>query len=115
MKTITYQAAEREEETVSPFLMMVFEYGREIGLYGLLASRLKIAMKEVKYSLVNKAQTVIASLVMGCGHTKAINETLEPERAAIRLNIYCKVQERAAQTLIADIFRHFEQHYRIAW
>src|SRR5579859_988865 len=82
MKTITYQAAEREDETVSAFLMMVFEYGREIGLYGMLASRLKIAMKEVKYSLVNKAQTVIASLVMGCGHTKAINEALEPERAA---------------------------------
>ncbi len=82
MKTITYQAAERDDETVSAFLMMVFEYGREIGLYGLLISRLRIAMKEVKYSLVNKAQTVIASLVMGCGYTKAINETLEPERAA---------------------------------
>jgi hypothetical protein len=82
MKTITYQAAEREDETVSAFLMMVFEYGYEIGLYGLLGSRLKIAMKEVKYSVVNKAQTVIASLVMGCGHTKAINETLEKERAA---------------------------------
>jgi len=82
MKTITYQAAEREDKTVSAFLMMVFEYGHESGLYGLLASRLKIAMKEVKYSLVNKAQTVIASLVMGCGHTKAINEQLEPERAA---------------------------------
>jgi hypothetical protein len=82
MKTITYQAAERDEDTVSAFLMMVFEYGHEIGLYGLLGSRLKIAMKEVKYSRVNKAQTVIASLVMGCGHTKAINETLEPERAA---------------------------------
>src|SRR5215813_13005425 len=82
MKTITYQAAEQEDETVSAFLMMVLEYGQEIGLYGLLGSKLKIAMKQVKYSLVNKAQTVIASLVMGCGHTKAINETLEPERAA---------------------------------
>lgn len=61
---------------------MVFEYGPEIGLYGLLASRLKIDMKEVKYSLVNKAQTVIAWLVMGGGQTQASNETLEPERAA---------------------------------
>ena len=82
MTTITYQAGEQEEESVSAFLMMVLEYGREIGLYGMLGSRLKIAMKEVKYSLVNKAQTIIASLVMGCGHTKAINETLEGERAA---------------------------------
>lgn len=82
MRTITYQAAEREDESVSAFLMMVFEYGHEIGVYGLLGSKLKVAMKEVKYSRVNKAQTVIASLVMGCGHTKAINETLQPERAA---------------------------------
>jgi hypothetical protein len=82
MKTITYQAADREDETVSVFLMMVFEYGHESGLYGLLASKLKMAMKEVRYSLVNKAQTVIASLVMGCGHTKAINEALASERAA---------------------------------
>ena|SRR5688572_5390368 len=82
MKTITYQAAEREDETVSAFLMLVLEHGHKSGLYGLLASRLKVAMKEVKYSLVSKAQTVMASLVMGCGHTKAINETLEPERAA---------------------------------
>jgi len=82
MRTITYQAAERELETVSPFLMMVFEYGHEIGLFGLMSRKVKVKMKAVKYSLVNKAQTVIASLVMGCGHTKAINEMLEPERAA---------------------------------
>ena len=82
MKTITYQGAEQEDETVSAFLMMVLEYGHEIGLYALLGSQLKIAMKQVKYSLVNKAQTVIAWLVLGCGHTKAINEALEPERAA---------------------------------
>src|SRR5262245_48926462 len=62
--------------------MMVFDDGREIGLYGLLGSRLKIKMKVVKYSLVNKAQAVIAELLMGCRHTRAINETLQPERAA---------------------------------
>ena len=36
-------------------------------------------MKEVVYSVLNKAQTVIASLVMGCQHTKAINEVLGEE------------------------------------
>lgn len=82
MKTITYQAAEREEETVSAFLMMVFEYGHEIKLFGLLGRKVKVKMKEVRYSLVHKAQTVIASLVMGCAHTKAINDVLEPEKAA---------------------------------
>lgn len=82
MKTITYQAAEREEETVSAFLMMVLEYGQEIRLFRLLGSQVKVKMKEVRYSLIHKAQTVIASLVMGCANTKAINETLESERSA---------------------------------
>ena len=82
MRTITYQAAEPEEDTVSAFLMLVFEYGYESRLFSLLGSKVKVKMKEVRYSLVNKAQTIIASLVMGCGHTKAINETLEPEKAA---------------------------------
>ncbi len=82
MRTITYQAAEREEQTVSAFLMMVLDYGQEIGLFSLLGSKVKVKMKQVRYSLVNKAQTVMASLVMGCGHNKAINEVLEPERAA---------------------------------
>ncbi len=82
MRTITYQAAEREEQTVSAFLMMVLDYGQEIGLFSLLGREVKVKMKQVRYSLVNKAQTVMASLVMGCGHNKAINEVLEPETAA---------------------------------
>jgi hypothetical protein len=82
MRRTTYQAAEREEQTVSAFLMVVLDYGQEIGLFSLLGSKVKVKMKQVRYSLVNKAQTVMASLVMGCGHNKAINEVLEPERAA---------------------------------
>lgn len=39
-------------------------------------------MKAVRYSLLNKVQTFIASLVMGCKHTKDINELLPQEVAA---------------------------------
>jgi hypothetical protein len=52
-------------------------------LFVLLGRKVKVKMKQVRYSLVHKAQTIMASLVIGCGHTKAINETLEPERAAV--------------------------------
>jgi hypothetical protein len=82
MKTITYEAAEEQEETVSAFLMMVLEYAKEIGMFTMLERLVKVAMKEVVYSRLQKAQTVIASLVMGCKHTKAINEVLGEERAA---------------------------------
>jgi len=80
--TITYEAEEKQDETVSAFLMLVLEFASEIGLFGWLERLVKVKMKQVRYGLVNKAQTVIASLVMGCANTKAINETLGDEIAA---------------------------------
>ena len=82
MKTITYESQEEQDKTVSAFLMMFLEYGQEIGLFRLLDRLVKVQMKAVVYSVLNKAQTVIASLVMGCKHTKAINEVLGEEEIA---------------------------------
>ena len=82
MQTITYEAAEAQVETVSAFLMMVLEYGKEIGLFTRLERLVKVSMKEVVYSRLQKAQTVMASLVMGCKHTKDINDVLSQEVAA---------------------------------
>ena len=64
VKTITYERAEIQEKTVSAFLMMFLENAQEIGLFVLIASTVKVKMKEVNYSMVNKAQTIMASLVM---------------------------------------------------
>ena len=82
MRSITYETSETQVETVSAFLMMVLEYCTEIGLFQLLEQVVKINMKAVVYSLLHKAQTVIVSLVMGCAHTKAINERLADEKVA---------------------------------
>jgi hypothetical protein len=82
MKTITYESAETQDETVSALLMMFLEYGTEIGLFMLLGTLVKVKMKTVIYGVLNKAQTVIVSLVMGCRHTKAINEVLADETVA---------------------------------
>jgi hypothetical protein len=82
MQTITYEADVEQEETVSAFLMVVLEYASEIGAFRLLERLVKVKMKAVWYSVLHKAQTVMASLVMGCEHTKAINDVLREERAA---------------------------------
>lgn len=82
MKTITYEAAQKQEETVSAFLMMVMEYGKESGIFMMMEQLVKVKMKEVVYSRLQKAQTIIASLVLGCKHTQAINAVLGEERAA---------------------------------
>ncbi len=82
MKTITYESAEAQDETVSALLMMFLEYGKEIGLFVLLSSLVQVKMKTVVYGVLNKAQTVIVSVVMGCRHMKAINEVLAEEIVA---------------------------------
>jgi hypothetical protein len=81
MKTITYEQAETQTETVSVMLMTVLEYAQEIGVFELL-EQVQVKMKTVRYSPLNKAQTIMASLVMGCQHTKAINERLAEETPA---------------------------------
>jgi len=70
MSSIIYEADEKQEETVSVFLMMMLEYAQESSLWRMLNQHVNIKMKEVTYSRLNKAQTVIASLLVGCTHTK---------------------------------------------
>jgi hypothetical protein len=82
MSKIAFEAGEPQEETGSAFLMLVLEYATEIGLFSLLERLLHVTMKTVRYTPLFKAQTVIASLVLGCAHTKAINDTRGEEVAA---------------------------------
>jgi len=82
MSSIIYEADEKQAETVSVFLMMMLEYAQESDLWQLLNRSVDVKMKEVRYSRLNKAQTVIASLLTGCAHTKDINEKLSEEVAA---------------------------------
>ena len=85
MHTIAFEDGGAQEETVLAILMLVLEYGTEVGLFGihgLLDRMVCIAMKTVRCCPLYKAQTIITSLVMGCAHTKAINETLGAEVAA---------------------------------
>jgi hypothetical protein len=82
MNTIAFEEGGQQEETVSAFLMLVLAYAQEIGLFRLLDEMVHVAMKTLVYTPLAKAQTVITSVVTGCAHTKAINDTLGEEVAA---------------------------------
>ena len=82
MDTIAFEDGGQQEETVSAFLMLVLDYAPGIGLFRLLDEMVRVRMKNVVYSVTHKARTVIASVVMGCAHTKALNDTLGEEVAA---------------------------------
>ncbi len=65
--------------------MLALDEAQERGLFGIHGLRdrlLHVATKTVRYSPLYKAETIIASLVMGCAHTKAINDTLGEEEVA---------------------------------
>jgi hypothetical protein len=49
MSSIIYEADEKQEETVSVFLMMM-EYAEESGLWRMLNEKVDVKLKEVVYS-----------------------------------------------------------------
>jgi len=53
MQTITYEAAEKQEETVSVLLMTILEYAQDTPLYRYL-DRVTVEMKSVIFSPLNK-------------------------------------------------------------
>ena len=63
MSSIIYEVDEKQEETVSVFLMMMLEYVATSDLWQMLNQSVHIKMKEVTYGRLNKAQTVIAESV----------------------------------------------------
>jgi Transposase DDE domain group 1 len=104
--TITYQAeSAAQAESVSPFLMLFLEYARESGVFRALAEVVKVKMKSVVYGPLQKAQTIMASVVMGCGHTKAINEVLGEELGAAN---YLQMDRFPDQSQINRYLTRFE-------
>jgi hypothetical protein len=53
-----------------------------VGLFQPLIEHLNVKIKTVRYSPLQKAQTLIASILLGCPHTSAINHRLVPDRVA---------------------------------
>lgn len=106
MSTITYEAENAQQaETVSPFLMLFLEYARQSGAFRVLAEVVKVKMKSVVYGPLQKAQTIMASLVMGCGHTKAINDVLSEEVGAAN---YLQMERFPDQSQINRYLTRFE-------
>jgi Transposase DDE domain group 1 len=77
-------AAEVNESTGSAFLVAFQQHAQREGFFRPIAEHLDVKLKEVRFSRLQKAQTLIASILLGCPHTKAINERLVPDQVAAR-------------------------------
>ena len=79
---VAAEVNEVNELTGSAFLIAFQHHAAQVGLFQPLVEHLNVKIKAVRYSPLQKAQTPIASILLGCPHTSAINHRLVPDRVA---------------------------------
>ena len=84
MSSLACVAAEVNESTGSAFLIAFQQHAAAMGFFRPIAERLQVKMKAVRYSILQKGQTLVASILLGCPYTSSINHRLVPDSVAAR-------------------------------
>ncbi len=84
MSSLACVAAEVNESTGSAFLIAFQQHAAAMGSFRPIADRLRVKMKAVRYSVLQKGQTLVASILLGCPYTSSINHRLVPDSVAAR-------------------------------
>ena len=84
MSSFACVAAEVNESTGSAFLIAFQQHAAAMGFFRPIADHLRVKMKAVRYSVLQKGQTLVASILLGCPYTSSINHRLVPDSAAAR-------------------------------
>jgi|YelNatPaOPRAMG01_1025707.scaffolds.fasta_scaffold80331_1 hypothetical protein len=80
-----FELGKRPNETMSALLLPVVRKAQEIGFFDTLVEGLGLRMKVYHYSHRNKAETIVAGIVVGCRHTSDIQTKLVPDTVAAAL------------------------------
>ena len=84
MSSLACVAAEVNESTSSAFLIAFQQHATAAEFFKPVAEHLRVKMKAVRYSAIQKVQTVVASILLGCPYTSSINHRLVPDQVAAR-------------------------------
>jgi hypothetical protein len=84
MSSLACVAAEVNESTSSAFLIAFQQHATVAGFFKPLAEHLRVRMKAVRYTAIQKVQTLVASILLGCPYTSSINHRLVPDQVAAR-------------------------------
>jgi len=84
MSSLACVAAEVNESTNSAFLIAFQQHATAAEFFKPVAEHLRVKMKAVRYSAIQKVQTVVASILLGCPYTSSINHRLVPDQVAAR-------------------------------
>jgi hypothetical protein len=82
---IDYALDADSDQTSSAFLVTALRWMNQHGVWQAFTRLLAVDMKTVTYSPLQKLQTIIASLVIGCTYMKDINSRLVPDLVAATL------------------------------
>jgi len=69
----------------SGFLSILSYFAQHIGYFQPYKEHFHPSMKEVNYTILQKVQTIIASIAVGCSRIRDINHNLRPYKAAASL------------------------------
>ena len=84
MSSLACVTAEVNESTSSAFLIAFQQHATAVEFFKPIAEQLRVKMKAVRYSAIQKVQTVVASILLGCPYTSSINHRLVPDQVAAR-------------------------------
>ena len=85
IQTIDYALSDFSDYTPSAFLVWALHWADQQGFWQPFNRLLDVAMKKVVYTPVQKVQTLIASIMIGCQYNKDINSRLVPDEVTASL------------------------------
>ena len=84
MKSISFLLDENKVVNTSAWLVSIIQFANKINFFNAF-NTFDLKMKTVDYTNLNRLQTVISSIAMGCNYTSDINEKLVPDTVAANL------------------------------
>ena len=85
IETLDYTLSDFSDYTSSAFLVSALYWAEQQGFWQPFCRLLSVPMKSVIYTPVQKVQTLIASIMIGCRYNKDVNPRLVPDRVAASL------------------------------
>ncbi|AOT71615.1 hypothetical protein [Geosporobacter ferrireducens] len=84
MKSISFRLDENKVVNTSAWFVSVIQFANKINFFDAFKA-FKLKKKSVNYTNLNRLQTLISSIVMGCNYTSDISEKLIPDTVAANL------------------------------
>lgn len=79
---LEYALSDFSDYTHSAFLVSALHWAEQQGFWQPFARLLSVPMKKVVYTPLQKVQTLVASIMIGCKYNKDVNYELVPDRVA---------------------------------